>query len=60
MNTDGRQPDSSRDPVTGLYTRIGFERLLRMAIAGAQATNRRHAVCYLDLDHFKTVNDQCG
>ncbi|GAP33771.1 sensor domain-containing diguanylate cyclase [Piscinibacter sakaiensis] len=50
---------SRRDPLTGLLNRAGFEdwlgRLLQRDGAGAHL-----ALLYLDLDHFKPVNDQHG
>jgi diguanylate cyclase (GGDEF)-like protein len=52
--------DITRDPLTGLANRREFERQSRAAFLSAQSDNRRHALCYLDLDGFKAVNDACG
>ncbi len=49
-----------RDTLTGVYNRRAFEMHLQQALDTAQAGNRQHAVCYIDLDQFKVVNDTCG
>ena len=51
---------SLTDPLTGLPNRAQFERRLDAMLHGDGADNRAHAVCYLDLDNFKIVNDGCG
>jgi diguanylate cyclase (GGDEF)-like protein/PAS domain S-box-containing protein len=51
---------ASHDSLTGLLNRHEFEVRLHQALEGARTENRRHAVCYLDLDQFKIVNDTCG
>jgi diguanylate cyclase (GGDEF)-like protein/PAS domain S-box-containing protein len=48
------------DPLTGLINRRGFEQKLAGLLQSARGANREHALCYLDLDHFKLVNDTCG
>ena len=49
---------SQRDPLTGLLNRAGFERHLDRA---AQADpGGSLALLYIDLDHFKPVNDRHG
>jgi diguanylate cyclase (GGDEF)-like protein/PAS domain S-box-containing protein len=48
------------DPLTGLINRRGFEAKLAALLQSARTQNREHALCYLDLDHFKLVNDTCG
>jgi len=52
--------DASHDVLTGLANRREFELRLQRAIEMTQATGVTHAVCYLDLDRFKVVNDTCG
>jgi diguanylate cyclase (GGDEF)-like protein len=51
---------ASHDALTGLINRREFERRLERALAEARSEGRRHALCYLDLDQFKVVNDACG
>jgi diguanylate cyclase (GGDEF)-like protein/PAS domain S-box-containing protein len=51
---------ASHDPLTGLVNRREFERRLLEAMDSAQTGNVGHALCFLDLDRFKTVNDTCG
>jgi diguanylate cyclase (GGDEF)-like protein/PAS domain S-box-containing protein len=48
------------DPLTGLTNRRGFEQKLAQLLQSARAQGREHALCYIDLDHFKLVNDTCG
>jgi diguanylate cyclase (GGDEF)-like protein len=48
------------DALTGLITRREFERRLDAALAKTNAGQRWYALLYLDLDHFKIVNDTCG
>jgi diguanylate cyclase (GGDEF)-like protein/PAS domain S-box-containing protein len=51
---------ASHDALTGLVNRREFERRLQEAMDSAQTGTVGHALCYLDLDRFKTVNDTCG
>ncbi|WP_194755481.1 putative bifunctional diguanylate cyclase/phosphodiesterase [Aliidiomarina indica] len=44
------------DPLTGLFNR----RELEQHSARLEKTKGTHAVLYIDLDHFKIVNDRCG
>ena len=52
--------EASHDALTGLINRRGFEQQLIEAIASCQDSNQQHALCYLDLDQFKLVNDTAG
>jgi diguanylate cyclase (GGDEF)-like protein/PAS domain S-box-containing protein len=51
---------ASHDALTGLVNRREFERRLQEAMDSAQTGDATHALCYLDLDRFKVVNDTCG
>jgi diguanylate cyclase (GGDEF)-like protein/PAS domain S-box-containing protein len=51
---------ASHDALTGLVNRREFERRLQEALDSAQTGDIAHALCYLDLDRFKAVNDTCG
>ena len=48
------------DPLTGRYNRRAFEARLQRAIETAVVEGRQHALCYIDVDQFKVVNDTCG
>jgi diguanylate cyclase (GGDEF)-like protein/PAS domain S-box-containing protein len=52
--------DASHDPLTGLKNRREFEVQLQHALELTHATGTAHAVCFMDLDRFKVVNDTCG
>ncbi len=51
---------AAHDSLTGLPNRTTFERTLKDAVRQAQQEAREHALCFIDLDHFKTVNDNSG
>lgn len=48
------------DPLTGLINRDEFQRRLENAIERVRVDGIPAALCYLDLDQFKVVNDTCG
>ncbi len=48
------------DELTSLYNRRHLLELLAQQRALANRSQYRFVVCYLDLDHFKKVNDQYG
>ncbi len=48
------------DPLTGLITRREFERRLEGALDQVVRDPIWYSLLYLDLDHFKIVNDTCG
>jgi diguanylate cyclase len=48
------------DPVSGLPNRIYFGERLEQAIAEVRGGSLTGAVFYIDLDHFKDVNDTLG
>ncbi len=51
---------ASHDPLTGLVNRREFEKRLERVLDTARADGSSHALCFLDLDQFKIVNDTCG
>jgi GGDEF domain-containing protein/uncharacterized membrane protein affecting hemolysin expression len=51
---------ANHDALTGLVNRNEFEHRLEKAIATARQHDRTHALCYMDLDQFKVINDTCG
>ncbi len=51
---------ATHDALTGLINRQEFERRLAQAIDGVRRDGGVHALCYLDLDRFKLVNDTAG
>ncbi|MGR9046252.1 MAG: EAL domain-containing protein [Gammaproteobacteria bacterium] len=51
---------ATHDPLTDLINRNEFDRRLKRVIQTAKTNHSEHALCYLDLDQFKTVNDTCN
>ena len=51
---------ANHDPLTGLGNRRRFERALDQLLNMNHREGDRGALCYIDLDRFKTVNDTCG
>lgn len=51
---------ASHDQLTGLVNRREFEIRAESAVQTARRECIEHALCYLDLDQFKVVNDTCG
>jgi diguanylate cyclase (GGDEF)-like protein/PAS domain S-box-containing protein len=48
------------DSLTGLLNRAAFEKALSEVCAEAARGEREHALCFIDLDRFKAVNDAAG
>ncbi|MFT5738704.1 MAG: diguanylate cyclase (GGDEF)-like protein/PAS domain S-box-containing protein [Gammaproteobacteria bacterium] len=48
------------DGLTGLINRNEFESRLNQLIEKTRRQPGEHALCYMDLDQFKVVNDSCG
>jgi len=51
---------AAHDALTGLVNRKEFDHLLEEALHSARTQDKNHALCYIDLDQFKVVNDTCG
>ena len=51
---------ASHDSLTELVNRREFDDRLQLLLEKAKKTGSVHALCYLDLDQFKVVNDTCG
>ena len=49
-----------RDPLTGLYNRRHFDEVLGQAFEAASRQQRALSLGFLDLDHFKAINDRHG
>ncbi|MGY1840261.1 MULTISPECIES: putative bifunctional diguanylate cyclase/phosphodiesterase [unclassified Modestobacter] len=55
-----RASSASRDPLTGLANRRGFDDALRELRAAASRTGEPLSAALLDLDRFKQINDTAG
>jgi diguanylate cyclase (GGDEF)-like protein len=51
---------ATHDALTGLINRREFENRINQALEHSRTSNVRHALCYIDLDNFKVVNDTSG
>lgn len=51
---------ASHDPLTGWMNRRAFQSTLAATLAEGTPQSREHALCHLDLDNFKLVNDSSG
>jgi len=51
---------ASHDALTGLINRRTFEQRLGRMMESVRIDGAEHALCYIDLDQFKVINDTCG
>lgn len=54
------QHHANHDPLTGLVNRREVERMLEQSLQQARQQGGVHALCCINLDHFKLVNDTVG
>lgn len=60
LRLDTLRYDAWHDPLTGLYDRRSFDRLLEMAVARSARYNWPFTLVLIDLDKFKQLNDTEG
>jgi diguanylate cyclase (GGDEF)-like protein len=60
QKTDELNRASVTDMLTGLYNRYYFERVIKKKMSSALRHQRNMAVLFVDLDHFKSINDTFG
>jgi len=51
---------ANHDIITGCTNRYYFENALTTLVDEISFSNSHHALCYLDIDQFKVINDTCG
>lgn len=49
-----------RDPLTGVFSRSSGEEVLELQFTIASRSNATLSVAFIDLDHFKNINDKFG
>ncbi len=59
-NAQAIEYHANHDALTGLVNRRQFEALVDKARLSAMSDRKTHAMCFMDLDSFKIVNDTCG
>ena len=60
-DAERRLEDLARnDPLTGLPNRREFEHRLQLALARARRSRKPVALVFMDVDHFKSINDGHG
>jgi diguanylate cyclase (GGDEF)-like protein/PAS domain S-box-containing protein len=52
--------NATHDELTKLINRREFERRVEKLLSVVEVDNAEHALCFMDLDQFKVVNDTCG
>ena len=57
---DRLRAQATIDPLTGCHNRRGFDEILSVEFSRAKRYGRPLTLVLLDIDHFKTVNDQFG
>ena len=49
-----------RDPLTGIFSRRSGEEVLELQFTIASRSHAALSIAFIDLDHFKSINDQFG
>lgn len=49
-----------RDPLTGVFSRSSGEEVLELQFTIASRSDAALSIAFIDLDHFKSINDQFG
>jgi diguanylate cyclase (GGDEF)-like protein len=52
--------EAGHDPLTGVFNRRALQQRLQSLLVEAHATGRPLSVAFLDVDHFKRINDHHG
>ncbi len=58
--TEAIEYHANHDALTGLVNRRAFESQVEEALQASRKSRISHALCYMDLDGFKAVNDTSG
>jgi diguanylate cyclase (GGDEF)-like protein len=51
---------ATHDPLTGLYNRVGILELIENTLTRTRHADKNFALLYIDLDGFKSINDNHG
>lgn len=57
---DAATAEAGHDPLTGVFNRRALQQRLQTLVAQAGATGQPLSVAFLDVDHFKRINDRHG
>jgi len=58
--TEAIEYHANHDALTGLVNRRSFEASVHEALEESKQSRKAHALCFMDLDGFKAVNDTSG
>ncbi len=58
--SQGLSEEEIHDPLTGLANQQEFMQRLESALESARSGGNKHAVCYMDLNQFRRVNESLG
>jgi diguanylate cyclase len=59
-NLEVAEDKGMRDPLTSLWNRRAFDKMLDLQVESASKTNSRTCLVLADIDHFKKINDGFG